>query len=89
MTILPSCTTYEGGSITLSCGVEGTLPISYQWYKNNGIIKNGTTNVVILNSLHRNASGYYKCLVLNRVGGKSTVQEYIDVYCKIVFLLFD
>ena len=82
MTVRPSLTIYRGGSVTLSCSVDGSKPIYFEWYQGRNPLKNEKATTVILNNLQPNASGLYKCVVSNGAGKKSTKESYINIQCK-------
>ena len=80
--VFPSSTANEGESITLSCAVVGTEPITYSWYKDNEKLIGEDRNVYVLNKVSRVGEGVYKCIVTNNMGKKSTSEEIIIVNCK-------
>ena len=80
--VLPSSTAKEGESITLSCIVVGTEPITYSWYKDDKKVIGEDLSVYVLNKVSRTEEGVYKCIVTNNLGKKSTSEEIINVNCK-------
>ncbi len=50
-----------GENVSLSVGVSGTSPYTYQWYK-DGLLLNGATNSVLsLNNVQSSEGGIYTC----------------------------
>lgn len=62
----------SGSNINLSVSVEGTNPLSYQWYK-TGVAINGSTNSnLALYQVGSQDAGTYKCTVSNSCGSVSS-----------------
>ena len=79
--VFPS-TANEGESITFSCRVIGTEPITYSWYKDNEKLIGEDRNVYVLNKVSRAGEGVYKCIATNNMGKKSIPGKIIKVSCK-------
>lgn len=80
--ILPSQNINEGDSLTLFCKVDGTLPVSYAWFKNAKIITGAERNILILENTQRTGAGQYRCSATNNAGNKLTKEENVVVNCK-------
>lgn len=75
---LNNVTRKTGDNIRLKCQVEGTLPISFKWYKNDALVlkEKGRVNVNVqenlsrlkINNLNTLDTGYYKCEASNKWG---------------------
>ena len=58
-----------GSSLSFGIAADGTLPISYQWYKNGQVISGATSkNVTITSSLQSTDFGNYSCEATNAFG---------------------
>jgi hypothetical protein len=60
------------GSAILSVTATGSLPLFYQWYKDNSAISSATNNTYAINSATTNSGGNYYCIVSNSCGNVST-----------------
>lgn len=72
----------------LSCTLDGTTPITYQWYKKDVLVNDAKESVLILETLQRDAAGDYKCSATNSAGTKFSAKKSITVNCK-HFLYFN
>ena len=59
---------YAGGSAVLSVGIQGTYPISYQWYFNSSALPGQTNDTLSLVDISTNDSGSYFVIVTNAFG---------------------
>lgn len=57
-----------GGDVTLSAGVVGNAPLSYQWLFNGTNINGGTNAQLVLTTPSQYAGGFYQCIVTNSLG---------------------
>lgn len=70
----PTPRVQAGGSVTLSITVSGAEPLSYQWYRNGGVLGDGdgiagaTTARLTLEGLSASDSGGYSVMVLGADG---------------------
>jgi hypothetical protein len=60
-----SQTVLEGQNVTLSVQVEGTVPLTYQWYKNYSPVSNGTYPFLSIFSANPTDAGEYFVVVSN------------------------
>jgi hypothetical protein len=66
ITVHPSSQTlYSGSNVTFSVAAIGSIPLSYQWHKNNIPILNATNNSYTINSISESNVGVYRCSVSN------------------------
>lgn len=63
-----STTVSVGDSVTLSVGVEGSDPISYQWFFNNKSLVDMTNADLTIDSTEATDTGSYKVVVSNPLG---------------------
>ncbi len=56
-----------GENTVLKTNVTGSLPLRFQWYKNNIAINNATTDILKLDNVALADSGVYKCIVRNEL----------------------
>ncbi|MBP7498115.1 MAG: hypothetical protein KA792_10675, partial [Bacteroidales bacterium] len=61
-----SKTVCENGVVNLRIIVSG-IPLSYQWYRNNIMINNASTNQYIFNAKYSDMGNYY-CVIANECG---------------------
>ena len=76
----------EGHSAVFKCKSQGTLPVTYEWYKDNNIL-NETTEVLIINKLIKGDQGNYFCAVSNAAGRKESRNSYLTIQCKYMTVL--
>lgn len=73
-TVSPDTEVYAGTTVTLSVGVTGTPPLTYQWRRNGVDLANGagisgaTSNVLTLSNVTPPQSGNYSVTVANAFG---------------------
>ncbi len=60
------------GQFILTANIQGTPPISFQWYKNDTIISTATLNFLTLNNLNPSQNGFYHGIATNLCGAVST-----------------
>ncbi|HXJ76896.1 MAG TPA: immunoglobulin domain-containing protein, partial [Candidatus Dormibacteraeota bacterium] len=58
----------EGGTLTLSVGANGQLPLNYQWFFNGAVIPAATNNSIVLSPLSFAQAGAYQVIVGNNLG---------------------
>ncbi|MBX3733806.1 MAG: immunoglobulin domain-containing protein [Verrucomicrobiae bacterium] len=63
---------YVGGSATLSAQVLGSLPLSYQWFRDGVPVPQGTGPALVLTDLQKPAEGNYTLQVTNIAGAVTT-----------------
>ena len=61
-------TVFQGSNTTFSVTATGTLPLSYQWYFNSGVLANATNAVLTLTGVTTNQAGTYLVTVTNAAG---------------------
>ena len=59
-----------GANVTLSVGVVGTPPFSYQWNSNNVAVPGATNATFLLTNVNTSDSGSYSVLVTNSFGSE-------------------
>jgi hypothetical protein len=59
---------YWGFNVSFQAGVQGTAPISYQWYFNGSAIADGTNATLALSDLAMTAAGQYWVVISNAYG---------------------
>ena len=67
-----STNAYEGSTVTLSVGVVGTPPLSYQWYLWDFTLVNQTNRTLVLHDVTDFDSGPYYVEITNPAGGPVT-----------------
>jgi len=55
----------SGSSMTLTVAATGTLPFSYQWYKNDTLIPLAQDSLYIIDSVSTTDTGSYLCIINN------------------------
>ena len=60
-------TATNGSSVTFVCFVDGSDPISYQWFKDGTELQGENNSSFELNPVLYNAYGVYHCVVNNSV----------------------
>jgi hypothetical protein len=65
-------TVVVGQSVTLSVAADGTVPFSYQWYKNSATIKGATAATYSINSVQTTDAGSYYAIVSNSAGNTTS-----------------
>ncbi len=78
----PSSQTVNAGVVvTLSSSVAGTVPITYQWYKDGGLISGATSPSHTLNPAYVADAGTYHVAVTNCAGGFVSTNAVLTVNC--------
>ena len=65
----------------LTCNAVGTN-ISYQWMKNNTLVRGANSNTLRINSAMESDEGVYKCVASNRGGRDESDPATVTVYGK-------
>ena len=60
-------TAANGSSVTFVCFVDGSDPISYQWFKNGDELQGENNSLLMLDPVLYNDYGVYHCVVNNSV----------------------
>lgn len=69
----------EGDSITLNVGANGTLPIRYQWRKNNTDLQSQTNASLTLSNVTTNDTANYSARVSNSWGAEVSANAFVNV----------
>lgn len=73
ITMQPQATTLSVNQILrLQVSVSGTMPFTFQWYKNNLPISGASSSELLINSVAMSDSGSYKCTITNSFGNATT-----------------
>jgi RHS repeat-associated protein len=72
-------TTNAGGTASFSVTATGTLPLSYQWYFNSGVLANATNSVLTLTGVTTNQAGAYSAVVSNVAGSVTSSNAVLTV----------
>ena len=59
---------FEGRRAALSVTAAGSTPLSYQWYKNGGLVSGATTTSLLYYPVSTNNAGTYTVVITNRYG---------------------
>ena len=62
---IASQTITTGNSVTISVVAGGSVPLSYQWYKNDILLVGKTSASLTINAVTTEDAGVYKCVVTN------------------------
>jgi len=54
--------------------------LTYQWYKDNNVIINETSDTLVFSSLSVDDNGVYKCVVTNEYGSDTSLEYTIEVF---------
>ena len=77
-------TVAEGENVTLRCEADGDGPINYEWRRASGSLPNNVKrngrNILTIQSITVNDSGYYYCEVNN--GGSGVPSDRVQVIVK-------
>lgn len=68
-----------GGTATLYCAVDGTLPFFYEWMRDGLLIPGATNAVLALTGLSTNDTGDYQVRITNTLGGTFTALARLTV----------
>ena len=79
---ITGATNLVGSANTLfNVTVNGTAPLSYQWYFNTNTAVSGATNATLaLSNVQLTDAGYYRCTVTNSVGSASSANALLTVW---------
>ena len=78
--ISPSSTTVViGQSAKLICEILGTN-LTYRWMKDNTVVSNVKSNILIINSTNESDAGMYKCVAGNIGGMAESDFATVNVY---------
>jgi hypothetical protein len=69
---------YPGGSVTLSASVEGSVPLTNQWYSNSVLLAGQTNAYLTLNNL-TSGTNTYVLKVSNAYGSTNTAGTLVEV----------
>ncbi len=72
-------TALPGDTITLSASADGTAPISYQWYRNNSVVSQATSNVLTLANVVANNAGNYYLVAANAAGRATSLVAQVTI----------
>lgn len=67
-----SQTVAAGTTVVLSASATDTLPLSYQWQKNQEIVTGATTSLLTLNNVQPSDSGNYSVVISNAVAAATS-----------------
>ena len=81
----------EGTNIVLSCAVDQTENIEYQWTLNDAVVTDsariyiGTSNDLRINSVVKEDAGQYKCVVTDTGSGQQIQSDpaVLNITCKL------
>ncbi len=65
---LKSTVTYVGGLAVLNVGVQGTHPLSYQWFHDGTPVSVATNQTLVLSNIQPSQAGQYYLVVSNQFG---------------------
>ena len=68
-----------GGTAQFQADARGSLPLSYQWRFNGQSIPGATSNVLVLERVQYNQTGYYDALVTNPFGQAPSRSAFLSV----------
>jgi hypothetical protein len=72
-------TVAEGDTVLLSVGATGTLPLSYQWQKNNVDLPGKTAATLTLTAVTTNDSGNYRVTASNAWGTATSANALVTI----------
>ncbi|MFN7138786.1 MAG: LamG-like jellyroll fold domain-containing protein [Limisphaerales bacterium] len=72
-------TNFIGRAATLSVGVSGSLPMSYQWYFQDAPLAQATNSSIAFPSLTVNHSGAYYVIISNSLGAATSSVAHVSV----------
>ncbi len=70
---------YWGGNALFGVGVNGTAPLSYQWYKESFPISWGTNSTLTLTNIDFTDAGNYSVTITNAYGSTNSTQALLVV----------
>lgn len=69
-TVSPASAAYSvGGTIVFTLTTEGSLPMTFQWYKDSAPLSGATAPTLTLSDLQTTDAASYTCAVTNALGG--------------------
>lgn len=81
----------EGSTMWMRCTLEnGTEPVRYEWKHEtrNGnitVFARGNSSVINVTDVHRNHTGWYRCVASNSVNSESSNRLWLDTICESLF----
>ncbi len=70
---------YLDSSFYMFVSVDGSIPITFTWYKNDTLISRATNDTLYFNALAASDAGKYYCIVNNNWGCDTTAVETVTV----------
>jgi Immunoglobulin I-set domain len=70
---IPSTTVSSGGSVTLTVGVSGAPPFTYQWFRDGSALTGATNATLIIRNFGSTNVGTYTVTVNNAVGSVTSL----------------
>jgi hypothetical protein len=75
----PGAIVFTGGTSTISVGVWGSGPLSYQWWFNGNPVDNATDQTLTLTNIQSTNAGLYSVVVANPFGSVTNTPEQLVV----------
>ena len=75
----PSTSKPLGSLVKLSVGVNGSAPLCYQWYHNDVLITNASSNPLVISNVQYADAGNYSVTIQNVVGATNSAVENLAV----------
>ncbi|NWV38233.1 SN protein, partial [Grantiella picta] len=75
----PAAEVLEGTATTLSCDVPGREELTYTWYKNSALLKEGSAHTLLFPAVAAGDAGYYSCRVTNGQGSDTAAAISLSV----------
>ena len=72
----------ENQTAAFMCDSDSTIDVNFAWKKNGKIIANLTDEMLILNSVKVNDTGFYECITRNKYGSMVSNKVHLVVPCK-------
>ncbi|MFC2114566.1 immunoglobulin domain-containing protein, partial [Bacteroidota bacterium] len=69
----------SGSAASFSVTASGSIPINYQWYKNNSTISGATNSTYQISSTSAGSAGTYYCKVMNSCGSTTTASMPLSI----------
>ena len=88
--VSPSEEVNERSCVIMTCHAEGTLPITYAWYRGKVLLQQSLSSEVyqVVDVDRSNGSELYHCRASNDAGWKESTQKKIIVRCRLFVLYF-
>ncbi len=80
----PTTSLNTGEDLTLIVDADGSLPLTYQWYKDNIPISGATNNTYTKTSVTSDDAGTYYCMVENACGSVKSNDAIVTVTFKVI-----